>query len=69
MSQPRAWQQCIHPDCAAQYDLLQVLPKCPKCGNLLDIVYDWDTMTLPATADKLGKVADWPSGGLGAVTV
>ncbi len=68
MSQPHAWQQCIHPECAAQYDLMQVLPKCPKCGNLLDIVYDWNTMNLPDTAAKLGKVDVWPSGGLGAVS-
>ncbi len=65
---PQAWQQCIHPDCAAQYDLMQVLPKCPACGNLLDVVYDWNTMELPGKASGLGKLADWPSGGLGAVS-
>ena len=63
-----ACQKCIHPDCAAEYDLMQVLPKCPKCGNLLDVVYDWNKLTLPDQAKKLGRVDTWPSGGLGAVS-
>lgn len=67
---PHAHQQCIHPDCAAQYDLMQVLPKCPKCGNLLDVRYDWDKLPLPDTGAKLGRLdaRDWPAGGLGAVS-
>ena len=63
-----ACQKCIHPDCAAEYDLGQVLPKCPKCGNLLDIIYDWNKLTLPDTPKKLGRVDAWPTGGMGAVS-
>ena len=63
-----ARQQCIAPNCAAEYDLDQVLPKCPKCGNLLDVIYDWNAMRLPDSAAKLGRVADWPSGGMCAIS-
>ena len=66
---PHAHQQCIHPDCAAQYDLGQVLPKCPKCGNLLDVIYAWDRLPLPDDPKKLGGVSNyWPEGGMGAVS-
>ena len=64
----QARQQCIHPDCSAEFDLDQVLPKCPKCGNLLDVVYDWNAIRVPKTPEQLGRVADWPSGGLCAVS-
>lgn len=63
-----AVQKCIHPDCTAEYDLQQVLPKCPKCGNLLDIVYDWNRIALPDRVETLGRVDFWPTGGLGAVS-
>ncbi|MCC8116931.1 MAG: pyridoxal-phosphate dependent enzyme [Planctomycetes bacterium] len=63
-----AFQKCINPACAADYDIMQVLPKCPKCGNLLDVDYDWEKMALPTRVSDLGKVPDWPSGGLGAVS-
>ena len=37
-----AFQKCIDPDCAAEFDCGQSLFKCPECGELLDVVYDWD---------------------------
>ncbi|MEZ6124255.1 MAG: threonine synthase [Planctomycetaceae bacterium] len=42
-----AFQQCIHPDCRATYDLQQILTGCPKCGSLLDLQYDWNAVPLP----------------------
>lgn len=42
-----AFQQCIHPDCQATYDLGQVLTSCEKCGSLLDVQYDWDKIAVP----------------------
>ncbi len=63
-----ARQKCIDPACGAEFDLLQVLPKCPKCGNLLDIAYDWNKMRLPSDPTQLGRLKDWPAGGLGAVS-
>jgi threonine synthase len=42
-----ACQRCINPACAATYDLLDVYSECPKCGNLLDVAYDWDRLPVP----------------------
>ncbi len=44
----KAWQQCIEETCGATYGIEEVLPACPKCGNLLDIRYNWDKMEIPA---------------------
>lgn len=44
-----AFQRCIHPDCAASFDIGQVLTSCPECGSLLDVAYDWDKVPVPAT--------------------
>lgn len=41
------YQQCIFPDCSATYGLEEVLVACPKCGNLLDIKYEWDRLAVP----------------------
>ena len=43
----RAYQQCINPSCAATYAIGQVHVACPKCRNLLDIVYDWSRLPVP----------------------
>ncbi len=48
----RAFQECINPGCGAQFDCGQSLFKCPKCGELLDIRYDWDKIEVP------GKLSD-----------
>lgn len=42
-----AFQQCIHPDCAATFDVGQILTACPKCGSLLDVSYDWNSIPVP----------------------
>lgn len=49
-----AFQRCINPDCAAEFDCGQSLFKCPKCGDLLDTQYNWDKVTVP---DKLSDFA------------
>ncbi|MFK7759487.1 MAG: threonine synthase [Phycisphaerales bacterium] len=38
---PIAWQQCLNPDCNAQYPVEQVQLACNACGQMLDIAYDW----------------------------
>ena len=43
-----AFQQCINPKCQSQFDCGQVLFKCPQCGDLLDILYDWDKVSVPS---------------------
>jgi threonine synthase len=49
-----AYQKCINPDCAAEFDCGQTMFKCPKCGSLLDIWYNWDRIHVP---DKLSDFA------------
>jgi threonine synthase len=42
-----AFQQCINPDCASTYDVLEVHVSCPACGSLLDVRYDWARLPHP----------------------
>jgi len=42
-----AFQQCIRTDCAATYGLDQALFRCPRCGSLLDVGYDWSRAPVP----------------------
>jgi len=49
-----AYQKCINPDCAAEFDCGQAMFKCPTCGDLLDIRYNWDKIPVP---DKLSDFA------------
>jgi threonine synthase len=43
-----AFQQCCHPDCAATFGVHEILVACPRCGNLLDVAYDWDRARPPS---------------------
>ena len=47
----KAFQICINPDCAATFDVTEVLFSCAKCGSLLDVGYDWDRLAVPKTMD------------------
>jgi threonine synthase len=47
MSNEKAFQICINPDCRATYAIDQVLFACPKCGAMLDVDYDWDRLAIP----------------------
>ncbi len=67
MQQVPAFQKCINPDCAKTYDVGQILSKCPACGNLLDIDYEWDKAPLPKSAKDLG-IVPMPSGGMGKIS-
>jgi len=49
-----AFQKCINPDCGAEFDCGQSIFKCPRCGDLLDIRYDWEQIAVP---NKLGAFA------------
>ena len=42
-----AFQKCINLDCGAKFDCAQPLFKCPRCGDMLDIRYNWDKIRLP----------------------
>jgi len=43
-----AHQACLNPECAATFDVGQVLTSCPKCDALLDVRYDWDRIAVPS---------------------
>ena len=40
-------QRCINPDCAATAAVEDTSFQCPRCGSLMDVVYDWDRLTPP----------------------
>jgi threonine synthase len=42
-----AYQQCIHPVCRATFAVGQTHFACPACGDLLDVVYDWERLPVP----------------------
>lgn len=46
-TQDKAYQKCINPQCGSTFDNHQVLFKCPDCGDLLDIKYNWDAIAVP----------------------
>ncbi len=52
-----ALQRCINPECAATFDIMEVHAKCPKCGNLLDVEYEWDKLKVPKSAKMLGSIS------------
>ena len=43
----RAFQQCIRADCRATFGVAESLVACPKCGDLLDVAYDWSEVHVP----------------------
>jgi threonine synthase len=53
MSQ-QAYQKCINLDCGAEFDCGDVYFKCPACGDLLDIRYNWDKIELPKKLSDFG---------------
>lgn len=57
MSTDVAFQRCINPDCAAQFDCGSAIGgfKCPKCGQLLDTQYNWDKIKVPKKLSEFGK--------------
>ncbi len=50
-----AYQKCINPACAAEFDCGQAMFKCPQCGELLDIRYNWDKIKVPDKLSGFGK--------------
>ena len=42
-----AFQQCIQPGCGATFAIDEAHFSCPLCGDLVDVVYDWDRLRVP----------------------
>jgi threonine synthase len=47
-----AFQRCVMPDCAATYDVAEVRTSCDACGSLLDVAYDWDSLSIPDSLES-----------------
>ncbi len=44
-----AFQKCISPRCGTTYAIDEVRVQCEACGDLLDVVYDWDRLRPPTS--------------------
>ncbi len=42
-----AWQKCLNPLCGGTFDIGQERTACDRCGDLLDIEYDWSRIEVP----------------------
>ncbi|MDR2643561.1 MAG: pyridoxal-phosphate dependent enzyme [Planctomycetaceae bacterium] len=59
-----AYQICINPDCGCCYDIDQVLHSCNVCGELLDVGYEWDSLSVPDSLSHFGCYRFSSSGGV-----
>ncbi|MGE4286709.1 MAG: threonine synthase [Phycisphaerae bacterium] len=50
-----AYQKCINVACGAEFDRKDKMFKCPECGDLLDIRYDWSKAELPSKLSDFAK--------------
>jgi threonine synthase len=46
-----AYQVCINPECRATYGVDEIIFGCRKCGELLDVEYNWDHIAVPQSLD------------------
>jgi threonine synthase len=51
-----AYQRCISPSCGATYGTDEVRVACDKCGDLLDVVYDWNRAKPPAQLSEFEQM-------------
>ena len=47
-----AFQQCINPVCSATFAVDESHFACPVCGDLVDVVYEWDRLPVPRRLDE-----------------
>jgi threonine synthase len=45
------FQRCISAACGATFSVGETLVGCPKCGELLDVAYDWNKLPVPKSLD------------------
>ncbi len=43
------FQRCINPQCCGTADLADTAFRCPKCGALVDVAYDWSRLPVPSS--------------------
>ncbi len=49
--QDAAFQRCIDPTCGYTLGIREYAFACPKCGELLDVVYDWPRLNPPRSLE------------------
>jgi threonine synthase len=47
-----AYQRCLNPACATTFGIGEAHFSCPKCGDLVDVVYDWDRLPVPRSLSE-----------------
>ncbi len=63
----RAWLQCIN-GCEGRFSVFDVIYRCPKCGDLLDVTHDVEALKSRSAADWIGLFEErirrntWPYG-------
>ena len=63
----KAWFQCIN-GCSGQYDLTQIIYKCPDCGELLEVAHDINELKKKSAQewkdlfDERYRRHEWPYG-------
>ncbi len=50
-----AYQKCISANCGATFGIDEVLIACAQCGDLLDVVYDWEKSQPPSSLKSFEK--------------
>ena len=40
----KAWFQCINLDCGSRYELTDIVYRCRKCDELLEVMHDLDQL-------------------------
>lgn len=51
-----AFQKCLSASCGATFGPEEVLTECPKCGDLVDVAYDWDKASPPNSLKDLERL-------------
>lgn len=66
ISENSVYQRCINPACGGTRSVTECEFTCPRCGDLLDVTYDWDRLPVPRSLreDEYGPTdADGTSAG------
>jgi threonine synthase len=64
----RAWFQCIAPDCGQTYELNEIVYRCGRCQNLLEVRHDMEALRKRSAIswmrlfDDRYKTGQWPYG-------
>jgi threonine synthase len=64
----RCWFQCIDPGCGERYDIFEIVYRCRKCGELLEVAHDEERLARTSAEgwrrlfDRRIRSTTWPYG-------